>query len=184
MQSERDKLFEKLLSDSLRRVIDFVRYAEAKHLALLTFSSTWVVILIKIITEQSWSLAMLGSGTALLLFLISAGVALVSFVPRTNRTKFYSSGSKGIDAEIEKNLLFYGDLQQLAPGAAGSELEKHYTATGEHILSKKFVSDIGEQIVINSRIAAYKFRLFTIGLVFGFAGIAAILFFAIGLVMQ
>jgi hypothetical protein len=42
-KNDQEEAFERLLTTSLARVIDFVKFAEAKNAALLTFNSAWIV---------------------------------------------------------------------------------------------------------------------------------------------
>lgn len=77
--------FERALTSTLARVIDFLKFAEAKNAALLAFSSAWIIGSINALTKvpalpPSWQTAFT---VALPLFAVSALVAMASFLPRT-----------------------------------------------------------------------------------------------------
>lgn len=41
VKNDQQEAFEKILTSNLMRAIDFVKFAEAKNAALLTFNSAW-----------------------------------------------------------------------------------------------------------------------------------------------
>ncbi|WP_439360539.1 hypothetical protein [Bradyrhizobium sp. DASA03007] len=45
MKDDQEDAFEKTLSTQLNRNIDFLKFAETKNAALLTFSSAWIMAL-------------------------------------------------------------------------------------------------------------------------------------------
>ncbi|MCP1835749.1 hypothetical protein ACVMIH_007645 [Bradyrhizobium sp. USDA 4503] len=53
MKDNQEKAFEKTLSTQLVRTIDFVKFAEIKNAALLTFSSAWIIGTINLLTSQA-----------------------------------------------------------------------------------------------------------------------------------
>jgi hypothetical protein len=176
MQVEREQLLEKLLSDNLARTIAWVSFAEAKNLALLTFCSGWMAALFVYAASDDtpWSLIKLGCGAALLPFFVGAAISLYSFLPQTSPNSLRKNG----EAELDTNFLFYGNLDSLDPQSTGVAFEaKYLSADGK--LSSEFMKDIGTQIVINSRIAVQKFRLFHWASAAVVAAFAVLLVFAI-----
>ena len=53
MRDDQEEAFEKILSSQLTRTIDFVKFAETKNAALLTFSSAWIIGAINLLTGQA-----------------------------------------------------------------------------------------------------------------------------------
>ena len=52
-KNDQQEAFEKLLSSVLGRVVDFLRFAEAKNAALLTFSSAWILASTTLLTGSA-----------------------------------------------------------------------------------------------------------------------------------
>jgi hypothetical protein len=50
MKDDQEEAFEKILSTQLGGTIDFVKFAETKNAALLTFSSAWIIGTINLLT--------------------------------------------------------------------------------------------------------------------------------------
>lgn len=50
-KNDQQEAYEKHLTATLARVIDFVKFAEAKNAALLTFSSAWTLATINILNK-------------------------------------------------------------------------------------------------------------------------------------
>jgi hypothetical protein len=105
--------FERQLSNSLSRVIDFLKFAEAKNAALLTFSSAWTGATVNFLlgtrplpVGMSQALSI-----SLCLFVAAALVAIGSFLPRRKLEIFHR------DSNQEKNLLFYGHIATFEVGA-------------------------------------------------------------------
>ena len=83
-QAEQDEAYEKALSASLARVMDMLKFAEAKNAALLAFSSAWIAGLVTLLSPDKTpppGFRTMGA-IALGLFIAAAVIALV------NRTGF------------------------------------------------------------------------------------------------
>src|SRR4051794_33193573 len=90
-KNDQQDAYEKVLAASLARVIDLVKFAEAKNAALLAFTSAWTVAIANLMArENSTPLAFAAfmpiSGA---LFLIAALLALYSILPRVDLSKFF-----------------------------------------------------------------------------------------------
>src|ERR1700739_3014702 len=100
-----------LLTANLSRVIDFLKFAEAKNAALLTFSSAWIVASINLLSSgHSFPPGILSAlAIALPLFVISALVAIWSFLPRRKLAKLHR------DPKQSKSLIYYGAISTFDP---------------------------------------------------------------------
>lgn len=134
---------------------EWLRFAEAKNAAIIALSS----VLLSVITPWSpelentvfaWYLwvAFFGVGLALI-------IALVSFLPFTDRNPFLTRLVQEKTAVGEKNWTFFGDI-------ASSDFDEFtlaLKARGEN-LEDVNTREIAEQIYINSRICTFKLNLF------------------------
>ena len=152
-----DEALEKLVSAQHGRAIDFVKFAETKNAALLTFCSVWIGSGIAMLRTEEILPA--GYGLALRLTLplltVAALIALTSFLPRTLDSMLKR-------AEDKRNLLYFGDVARMDVDAFGRLLRERYLAEGG-ACSTTYVDDLVEQVAIQSRIALRKFRTFDVG---------------------
>lgn len=157
-KNDQEEAFEKFLSANLARVIDFVKFAETKNAALLTFSSAWILASVNVYNSQSttpeWKNVFL---CIIPVFTISAITAIVSFFPRINLDCFHK------DPERSKSLLFFGDIASFSPESFRDRVAKRYFPPDEHSVTQNFCDDMAIQIHVNSCIAVRKFNLFKIG---------------------
>ena len=81
---------EKILSSSLSRVIDFLKFAETKNTAMLTFASAWMVLIINLVAGDRALLDGMKTAlpVALALFGAAALVAIWSFLPKRKPENF------------------------------------------------------------------------------------------------
>lgn len=113
MKDDQEDSFEKLLSTQLSRNIEFVKFAETKNAALLTFSSAWIGS-INLLTRQ----ATLPPGytaafcVALPLFAAAGLVCILSFVPQV-LDRFHQHNAD------DKRLLYGGHIAEI-PGVITS----------------------------------------------------------------
>jgi hypothetical protein len=143
-----------ILQDVLSDVNDWLRFAEAKNGVLLALNSGCVIGVSKLIVDIDHVFWTFYLGLCVALFLASAAVCLFSFLPVTQMPMVVRSCEK----DPAENVLFFGsivghDMDSYLEAIAGpsslsvnpsSKLERHYA----------------EQIIINSKIAAAKFRFF------------------------
>lgn len=159
---DQDNAIEKLLSSNLNRAIDFVKFAETKNAALLTFSSAWIIAIVNFLFSRK-ELSRSQFFFALVvfsLFFMAVLLAVISFLPRTDLKGFFTRWSK---VSKHPNLIFFGDLQHLSLESASTKLLERYLPADRRGVSDNFIQDISIQIVVNSRIASRKFELFDWG---------------------
>ena len=160
MGMDRDDAYEKVLTASLARVTDFLKFAEAKNAALLAFASAWIVGIANLTSSGKTYLA--GYDTAFLIalpfFVIAASFAIASLLPNLSTSPF-TSDSKG----QLKNLLFFGDIADITVDGFKSEVRAAYYPPDDASMSARYLDDLESQISINSKIAKRKYRLFNWG---------------------
>lgn len=161
MTDEDLKSLEPVLIANLSRAIDFVKFGEAKNAALLTFASAWILASVNLamnpvaraVPQILWGL-IYGAP-----FLFAAAfLAMFSFLPRVDLSKL-----KGRSSDDPPNLLFFGDLGALPAQEGFSRLAERYRAVGGARIGEAYFSDLGCQIVVNSRIASGKYKMFRWG---------------------
>lgn len=154
---EQETAFEKVLSASLSRTVDFVKMAEAKNAALLAFASAWIVAIMNLLTGKSplplhYDLAL---RIAMPFFAIAALTAIYSFLPRM--LKHFHQEESGA-----KNLLFFGDVATFKVAELRERMAERYSPPSAHACSQAFLDDLCVQISVNAKIAVRKFRMFNI----------------------
>ena len=142
------------LRDTLTKVNDWVKYAEAKNAANIAFCSAIIFALSRVITSIEninafviWYLTF-----TIVCLLISSVISLLSFVPKL-KTPWLHIGKRNND----DNLLYFGHACKYS---ASSYLDALYS--GESHKSDNFDLELAysDQIVINSKIAYFKFKQF------------------------
>ena len=138
-------------------MIDFVKFAETKNAALLTFCSVWIGSIITMLRTGQTPLP-LGYDRALTIVLpmltVAALIALTSFLPKRLHHYFKSE-----DRE-EKNLLFFGDIAKLGIETYAERVRERYHPPAEAAYSERYLDDLIVQISVQSRIADAKFKAF------------------------
>lgn len=162
MTEEDVKAIEPMMLASLARTIDFVKFGEAKNAALLTFASAWVlasanVAVGEIARDDRAVRTALVFGTPLLA--VAAFLALLSFLPRTDLQKLKGKWR----TNPPTNYLFFGHLSVLGSDHLHAKLVDRYLSAGHSTLNETYLDDLGCQIIVNAKIAATKFLLFTWG---------------------
>jgi Family of unknown function (DUF5706) len=161
-KNDQQEAYEKALVTSLARVIDLVKFAEAKNAALLAFTSAWTVAAANLMARESVSpLAFINvlpvSGS---LFLIAALIALYSILPRVKLADFFK-GEQRISRDL--NLLFYGDISEVDIMNYPERLRARYLPDEKQSATDQYLSDLSCQIHVNSTIANRKYSLFKMG---------------------
>ena len=173
MKNDQEEAYEKVLSSTLARVIDFVKFAEAKNAALLTFASAWILASINFMYGASkisdphliWAF-----NWALPLFTIGAIISFVTFLPEISLDQFHK------DPEKRKSLLFFGDAATFSPAIYKERLEEFYLPGDGHWATQKYLEDLSIQINVNSKIAVKKFRFFKVAACSVFSAIVLLLY--------
>lgn len=161
--------YEKLLTAQLGRVMDMLRFAEAKNAALLTFASAWIAGIVNLISSgkafpPGYHAACL---FALPLFIVAAIIAVSSLLPKLS-TSTFTGAPKG----QSKNLLFFGDIAELAVDQFQLGFRDAYRRADGSV-SQVYLADLEVQVSINSKIAVRKHRLFNIGAIVATIAISA-----------
>ena len=168
LHEERNAM-DRLLGTLLARTVDFVKFAEAKNAALLTFSSVWVIGIVNtLLRTVSAPIEIFGLDLALKLavlpFLAAACLAMTSFLPELKSQTVLNRSN------AEDNLLYWGVASKYST-EFGSVFRDKYIEGHGHGLSSLYIQDLADQVVITSRIAHKKYRLFNLGALLVIAGL-------------
>lgn len=155
-----DEVLEKTLIANLARINEWLRFAETKNAALLTFSSAWLVAVCSLWSNDKTPPPI---RTALLFAFpfIAAGaiIAVCSLLPK-NQNKNAGDTAQQLTT---KNLLFHGNVGRLDIATAPTAFRVRYGSSANGGVSVDHVYDLSTQLVETSRIAHSKFRLFAAG---------------------
>lgn len=155
------KALEPMMVANLARAIDFVKFGEAKNAALLTFTSAWILASANVAVGAAADVVVVR--VALILgvpfIALAAFLALISFLPRTDLNAL----RRVPKINPRPNYLFFGDLSQLPADRCHWRFHERFLTPGENRLNDAYFDDLGCQIIINSKVAATKFLLFTWG---------------------
>jgi hypothetical protein len=163
------------LADLLDRVVDWLKFAEAKNTGAVGLSSTGlgVIVTFLIAGPSIEPLAGAGLGVGAVTLMLSLLLAVASFLPSTDIEK-HLLGERAKPSERD-NLLFYGHLARYEPRALSCAIAEHYfdQQTDTYVPSK-LALDLAAQVVTNARITVRKLDLFRYSLMlFGFGVLVA-----------
>lgn len=167
---KQEEAYEKVLSALLGRVLDMLRFAEAKNAALLAFASAWILGVVNLLSSgkplsQGYLVA---SQVALPLFITAAVIAIASLLPKLS-TSVFTGDRKG----RFRNLLFFGDIAELTVHRFQSDVHAAYHPVEGNNPTAKYVSDLEGQIAINSKITRRKHRMFNFGAIAALIAVSA-----------
>ena len=150
---ESNEPLEKLLVASLQRVIDFVKFAEAKHAVLVTLASGWSLAITTLLAAHPEypPLTAYTMQFARAAYVFALFTSIWSFLPKRKLELFYR------EPPDQKNLLFFGHLASIDLSILRKELSERYGNSGD---GQAYIHDLSCQIGINSIIADRKFLLF------------------------
>lgn len=151
-----------------QQINDWLRFAEAKNLALLVFNSGVLIgvmsISDKIITSVNW----LAQFFSLVLFVANLISVLIVFYSIYAKTKNLYKLDKSYDSN--DNLFFFGDIARYRPDEYIKGLiTKHNLKIDDLEMLK--AKDLAHQIAINANITLFKFNCFNKALIFTASGI-------------
>ncbi|CUW40072.1 protein of unknown function [Magnetospirillum sp. XM-1] len=160
MKDDQQEAYEKLLSASLARTVDWLKFAEAKNAALLTFCSAWVLGSIGVLARFKDLPPQLAAALKLdaILFGIAAIIAVLAILPKLKLSDFV-----GTTAPSGKNLLYFGDVASLDSEVFKERVRKAYMPAADTSTTDAYLDDMAAQVAINSQIATRKFKLFERG---------------------
>jgi hypothetical protein len=166
---------ERHLSELLGRVIDWLKFAEAKNTGSVGLSSTGLGVIVTFLVAGPPipTLAGVGLGVGALALMFSLLLTVASFLPSTNLEK-HLVGDRERPTSRD-NLLYYGHLARYEPRALVEAVaEMYFAQEREAYAPSKLAVDLAAQIVTNARITVRKLTLFTYSLLlFGFGVLVA-----------
>lgn len=171
------------MEDRLKYILSLVnnwlKFAESKNAALLAADTTLALGLLKMLQSNVLSnqFLILYISFSILILILSAIICLISFLPQLI-IPWLATTHRPSETD---NLLFYGDIAKYDPQRYLLLLHNQVTKDTPEI--DLYEEDIAEQIIVNSRIALRKFRLFNMALwlnvVAGLTPIGAIILWGI-----
>jgi hypothetical protein len=159
-----EEAYEKILAANLGRVIDFLKFAEAKDAGLLALSSAWVIASINLECGGHTLPGTFGFAVplALVLALCAAILAAWSFSPRLHLPRFLGGKRAG---PHPKNFLYFGDIASVTAKTLEQDLHARYYSDKAE-LRDEYLHDLTVQISVISSITLRKMRLFIWGMAF------------------
>lgn len=172
---DQKEALEDALSATLSRTIDFLKFAETKNAALLTFASAWSLALVNLLISSRFTQEGPRTTVAvcLMLFAVAALVALYSFLPRLRLSSFHRGSRE------QSSLIYFSDIARFDAESYGGAFSIRYIGDADQIVSDKYLDDLAVQVAVNSSITNRKYNLFSVGAtlvifaVLGLAGTAA-----------
>ncbi|MDH6273722.1 hypothetical protein GUK36_29510 [Rhizobium leguminosarum] len=154
-KNDQQEAYEKLMSANHGRMMDFVKFAETKNAALLTFSSVWIGAIINLLKSPDdlpfgYTYAF---EAALPLLAIAAIICLKSLLPR-----FLNQVYKREDDVV--NLLYFGDIIKGGVKDYPDMAQKEYMPLEGESATPTYLHDLGVQTAIQASIAHRKFKMF------------------------
>jgi hypothetical protein len=169
------KEVEARLADLLNRVIDWLKFAEAKNTAAVGLASTGLGVIVTFLVAGPPLPDVAGAGMAIaaVALMVSLMLAVGSFLPSTNLEKFLLDEREQLG--LEDHLLFYGHLARYEPRSLARAIAQHYLDTpGSQYAPSKLAVDYAGQVVTLARITVRKLELFKYSLLlFGFGVLIA-----------
>ena len=163
------------LADLLARVIDWLKFAEAKNTGVVGLASTGLGVIVTFLVAGPPLPDVAGAGMAIgaVALMLSLMLAVASFLPSTNLEKFLLDERE--QPGLTDNLLFYGHLARYEPRALTRAIAQHYFDTpGSKYTPSKLAIEYAGQVVTNARITVRKLALFKYSLLlFGFGVLIA-----------
>ncbi|MGF6700548.1 hypothetical protein OKW38_005160 [Paraburkholderia sp. MM5496-R1] len=158
-KNDQEEQFEKLMSANLARAVDFLKFAETKNAALLTFCSAWLLGIGNLLSSGKKIPLFVDSGFRLsfIFFALGALFAIISFLPKTSIRAFVKSPPAG------SNMLFFGDIAAMSIEQFARDSIDRYRPVESRSFSDEYIVDLSVQIAVNSRIVLRKIRLFAWG---------------------
>lgn len=153
---EVDQLMEDRLRFILSGVNDWLNFAEAKNGALLAANSALIFSALGLADGKAFVSDWIGYYfySSLLLASVSGLICLISFLPHIEIPVLKSRSP----SDESSNLLFYGDICDHDTSSYVSALCSRYGFALDDV--DAFEKELAEQIVVNSRIAVRKYRMF------------------------
>ena len=175
MSTDRKREVERQLSELLGRVIDWLKFAEAKNTGSVGLSSTGLGLIVTFLVAGPDIPPLAGVGLAVgaLALMLSLLLTVASFLPSTNLEKHLVRDRER--PSTRDNLLYYGHLARYEPRALVEAIaEMYFDHEGDTYAPSKLDIDLAAQIVTNARITVRKLALYRYSLLlFGFGVLVA-----------
>lgn len=161
------------MRDTLTRTSDWVKFAEAKNAALLTFASAWLLALgnMALGANRPPAETLEAIAWAAPLVLLAATFSVFSFMPALSFFKKKPAAA---------NLLFYDHIEARTGSELLDQIRLRYQIPEGSSFSPAYLEDLAEQLAANSRIASRKFRMFNYSAVAVLGSIFTFFIFAYG----
>jgi hypothetical protein len=175
MTTDAQRDVQRQLSELLTRVIDWLKFAEAKNTGSVGLASTGLGVIVTFLVAGPSipTLAGVGLGVGALALMLSLMLTVASFLPSTDLEKHLVGERER--PTTRDNLLYYGHLARYEPRALVEAIaEMYFQQAGETYAPSKLDIDLAAQIVTNARITVRKLALFRFSLLlFGFGVLVA-----------
>jgi hypothetical protein len=164
------KELENRLTVVLKDITDWLKFAEAKNLALITFNSVWLSYCIKNVFDSNVIDYKWAYRRASLMCIISLIICFIGFIPKISNNKVFYTFIKWIIGKKKKqdNMLFYKHISKYSN-------EEYYKKFQIDIMGKeedtyntninKYEKALIQQIISLSLIATKKYYLFSASIV-------------------
>ncbi|TBD47131.1 Pycsar system effector family protein [Rhizobium ruizarguesonis] len=155
-KNDQQEAYEKLMSANHGRMIDFVKFAETKNAALLTFSSVWIGAIINLLKSPDelpfgYEYAF---EVALPLLFLAAFLCLRSLLPRS-LDQVYKRDKSVV------NLLYFSDIVRAGVKDYSDMTHDEYMPQDGESATPTYLRDLAVQAAIQASIAYRKFRMFS-----------------------
>ncbi|MGO8150435.1 Pycsar system effector family protein [Rhizobium leguminosarum] len=155
-----------VLTGIYSNVLTWLHFGEAKNAALSTLTSAAIIGIATVYSQLNtvpywiaiWMLVVTGQ------FFLALVIGVLSFMPRV--TLFSHSGAGRIT--FGDNVWFFGHIGHMGVDTFLSKLWEKAEFEG---VPTKFERDLGQQIVVNSKIASRKYEMFRVSLWIALSGI-------------
>jgi hypothetical protein len=175
MSTDPKRQVEQQLSEQLTRVIDWLKFAEAKNTGSVGLSSTGLGVIVTFLVAGPPipTLAGVGLGIGAVALMLSLLLTVASFLPSTDLEK-HLVGDRERPTSRD-NLLYYGHLARYEPRALVEAIaEMYFEQESDAYAPSKLAIDLAAQIVTNARITVRKLAFFRYSLLlFGFGVLVA-----------
>ena len=170
---------EQKLKDILENMNSWLKFAENKNAAIIAFNSAVLFGIVSILIQVTVIPRVIRYYLCFAVLMLGFGIisSLLSFLPQLRLPWFFTRAL----ADEKDNLLYFGHAARYTPDS--------YVKTFSKVLKRKVDQTTplekwyAEQIVMNSRIAMYKYRWFMVALWFTIAAFATPITPIIGLVI-
>lgn len=156
----RNKMDDKL-KDIFENVNNWLKFAEAKNATLIAGNGLVIFAIAKLLKDLTVHQYLIYYAYFVIIVLgLSFCIALSSFIPNIKLPKYLFKE----DPETESNLLFFGSIQKYDERSYLKELKESLDINDEKVIENKFNLMYAQQIIINSKIAMKKYKLFDLSL--------------------